>query len=113
MSMDIIHNTLYTPLIKMGDMSTTLTGKTAVQGITVFTIQADWSSFNQDTGAKITVSASNDDKVYTAIDSIVPTGATNSYMLNQEKAGYRFVKVDYVPVAGSGLLTVTISGKII
>lgn len=85
----------------------------AVQGITVYCIQADWTGFNADATARIVISASNLGVKYTQIDSIAPTSDTNSYMLNVEKCGYRFVQVAYTQTSGAGTLNVSISGKII
>lgn len=113
MSLDIINNVLYTPIIVSANMNANISAIQAVQGITVFCIQAFWTGFNLDSTARITISASNDGVNYTQIDSILPTSATNSYMINVEKCGYRFVRVAYTQTAGAGTLGVTISGKII
>lgn len=113
MSLDILHNSLYTPLISSANMNANISASTPVQGITVFSVQAFWTGFNADTAARITTSASNDGVNWTQIDSIAPTGTANSYMLNVEKCGYRFAQVAYTQTAGAGTLGVTISGKII
>ena len=113
MSLDIIHNTLFTPMFSNADMSVNASVVQVVQGITVYCIQVGWATFNQDAAARITVSASNDGILYTQIDSITPTSASNTYMLNVEKCGYRFVKLAYTQSAATGVLNATISGKII
>ncbi len=113
MALDIINNTLYTQLMANVDMRTDHFGTTPIQGLTCYAVQSVWKDFNSDSNARIITSGSNDGITYTQIDSITPTGTTGSYLLNVEKAGYRFVKVAYTQRSGVGTLNTTISGKII
>ena len=114
MQLDSIHNTLSEPMLKAVDMSIAQpSAPVVIQGITNYAIQCSWTGFTGDGTETITTSASNDEVIWTPVDSFIPTGTTGSRMLNVEKAGYRFVRVFYVPGTTVGSLTVTISGKII
>lgn len=112
--MEIIHNTLYTPLFSAVNMNANQTSAIIpIQGLTCYSVQSIWTSFNSDSAARIITYGSNDGVNFTQVDSITPSSAAASYLLNVEKAGYRFVQVTYTQSAGSGSLTATISGKII
>ena len=113
MSLDIIHNTLYTPLIPGLTMATNQSGSVAIQGLSCYAVQSSWAGFNSDASARIVTQGSNDNVNWTQVDSVTPSGTTGSYLLNVEKAGYRFVQVSYTQTSGVGTLTTTISGKII
>ena len=94
-------------------MNANQSGFTAIQGLTCYAIQSVWTGFNSDSSARIVTQGSNDGVNWTQVDSVTPSGATGSYLLNVEKAGYRFVQVSYTQSSGTGTLTTTISGKII
>lgn len=112
--MEIIHNVLYTPLFSGVNMNANHTSDAiAIQGITCYAIQSIWTGFNADSAARINTFGSNDGINWTQVDSVTPSGAASNYLLNVEKAGYRFVQVAYIQSAGAGSLTVSISGKII
>lgn len=114
MSLPFIQNIIYKKLLDVVSMdSIQSTVGYPIQPVTCYCFQSSWTGFNGDSTARITTYASNDDIIYTQIDAIAPTGTTGSYMLNVEKAAYRFVKLIYTQTSGSGNLTVTISGKAI
>lgn len=115
MSLNIIHNVLAEPVFKLVNMNTTQTSTSIpVQGITCYAIQSSWTGFTGDGTEKITTYASNDEIIWSQIDSFIPTTTVANGMLNVEKAGYRFVRVIYTPGSGTvGTLLITISGKVI
>lgn len=115
MSLENLHNVLYKPLLQAADMSVnSVTVDTAIQGITCYAIQANWSGFAGDATARITTSGGNDSVNFTQVDSIIPTGTSGSYLLNVEKAGYRFIRLQYTQTgAPVGTLSASISGKVI
>lgn len=114
MQLDNIHNSLYTTLFSNVNMNANNTSPSeTIEGLTCYCIQIGWTGFNSDSTAKITTFASNNNTLWTQIDAIIPTGTTGSYVLNVEKAGYRFVQVIYTQTAATGTLNGTISGKII
>ena len=111
----IIQNTLYSPVFNSLNMSSNQTsGNISIQSITCYTVHAFWDSFAGDSGARFIVSGGNDGINFAVVDSIIPSGTSGSYMLNVEKAGYRFIKMDYTQSSAPiGHISFNVSGKII
>ena len=112
--MEYIHNVLSEALQQNADMSIGQpSGPVAIQGITCYAVQCSWTGFTGSGTETITTSASNDGIIWTPVDTFIPSGSTGSRMLNVEKAAYRFIQIFYVPGTTSGVLNVSISGKVI
>lgn len=115
--LEIIHNSL----AKIGrdslfynvNMSANKTVTQEIQSISLYCVQASWTGWNNDATALITVSASNDQIIWTIVSEVTPTSTVGDYMLNVEKAGYRYVQIKFTQTTGSGILNITISGKVI
>ena len=115
MSENIIHNILYSPILRSASMDTDQVGTPiGIQSITCYAVHAFWTGFGGDAGALITMYGSNDGVNFTAVSSTNPTGTSGSVLLNVEKAGYRFVRVDYTQTTTpAGSISINISGKVI
>ena len=118
MGNNLIANNLYHPAVDWingSSMAATINSPIeSIQPLTCFAIQSNWTGFTGDAGARITTYGSNDGITFTSVDAVAPTGTTGSYLLNVEKAGYRFVKVIYTQTTTpTGSLFVSISGKAI
>lgn len=112
--LELIQNVLNKVLLDNVDMSTAQPSEQqSIEGITCYAVQFNWTGFTGDGTETISTSASNDGITWTAVDTFIPTGTTGSRMLNVEKAGYRFVRIFYVPGTTVGNLTAHISGKVI
>lgn len=111
---ELIQNVLDKKVIDAVSMASGTTSSSInIQNITCYAIQCYWTGFSAGGSETIYTEASNDDVNYTTIDAFIPSGTSNSNMLNVEKAGYRFVRIRYVPNGGTGTLSVTVSGKVI
>lgn len=78
----------------------------------LFCVQYVITGFSATT-ATLDLQASNDGINYVSVQSITPTLATENDMINVEKAGYNFVRVQYTQTGGAGTLTVIINGKVL
>ncbi len=110
----VIQNIVDTILAEDIDMSGDYTSNPqGIEGVTCYAIQFSWTGFNDDTDAVLSTEASNDLEIWSVVDSFIPSDNTNNTMLNVEKAGYKYVRIKYVQVAGAGTLKAIISGKAI
>ena len=109
---ELAQNTLYTKLLDAVNMNASTSATQAIQGVGGYCIQGFWSGYSG-SGETIATQGSNDGVNFTQVNSVNVTGATGSFILNVEKAHYRFVKVVYTTGTTTGTLTVTISGKVI
>lgn len=86
---------------------------TDIDSFSLFAIQCMWTGFSA-TSASIIVEGSIDDQTFTAIDEYsIPAGATGSYLINVEKAGFSSVRVRFTQTGGAGTLNGYINGKIL
>lgn len=112
--LELLQNIINETIINNQSMAGNLESSVVdIDSISCFAIQYSWTSFSGDGNELITTYASNDNQVWTQIDSFIPSDITDSTILNIEKAGYRHVRVNYTAGSSSGTLKVTISGKVI
>ena len=113
---ELIQSIINQKLFDALDMSTVdiASDTQSIQSITCYAVQAYWDSFTGNGTERIITEGSNDAINWSTLDSFIPTGTTNSRMLNVEKAGYAYVRIHYTCDGGAvGNLTTRLSGKVI
>jgi hypothetical protein len=93
------------------DMTGNLTSEILDLGeLTGYAVHAIWSG---DPDGLIIISGSNTMNIndFVPVDSQLTDGEPGSYLLNVEKAHYKYVVVEYAPNSGSGSLNCLVSGK--
>lgn len=75
-----------------------------------YAIQADWSAGSTPIGNMLFY-GSNKGVIYTQFATIPVSGNSGSDLLNVERVGYNWVRVDYQRTSGSGTLTATVNTK--
>ncbi len=85
-----------------------------ISGITCYAAQFSWSGFSAG-AATIVTEATNDDnlttRVFTSVDSFIPSGTTGNRILNVEKAGYKYIRFTYTQTTGAGTILGIVNAK--
>lgn len=97
------------PIINNGSMAGSLTSTVIdIAEILLYSVHAIWTG--TPTGS-ISVQGSNDGTNFVEVASQATGGAAGQYLLNIEKAGYKYVRVQFIRTGSTGSLTVYLAGK--
>ena len=80
-----------------------------ISNCSLYSMQYVWSVT---TGTiTVTISASNNDKDFVAFDTFIPSALAGNRMVNIEKAGYKFFRVEVTASGATGLIMAIANGK--
>lgn len=97
------------PIISNGSMAGSLSATPVdISEFPCYSVHGIWTGSPVGT---ISVQGSNDGTNFVEVASQATGGSAGQYLLNVEKAGYKFVRVQYTRTSGTGALTVYLSGK--
>lgn len=83
-----------------------------IQSIYCFCVQITWKNFSA-RNPKISLLVSNSlEEEFVEIDNFTPTGNLGGEIINIERAGYGFIKIQYSCSSGTGNITVSVNGKV-
>lgn len=83
-----------------------------IQSISLYCLQATWSGLSAVNPVIALYGSNNLDETFIQIDSFIPVGSVGGRLINVEKAGYAYIKVAYTCSSGSGVINVSINGKV-
>ena len=98
-------------VINAQSMGDNITGTAVnINEVITYAVQAVWSAGSTPVGS-LSIKGSNNNIDYTEVSASSISGNSGSIIVNVEKPGYAWVRVDYVRTSGDGTLSCTVNSK--